>query len=349
MSSPFQSIQVGGTARYQTPMEITTYQTIDALPERLAAQQTMIIYIAPDGHVTHLNGPLAGQEGVRLGPILQGDRFLPAHQVTTESAWQMGSTVERQVYDARKINCRIIIGGEGYNNYTYRIVEDRWWRGIPTDRPGWWGEFTRYSGWRFTPVYLDRDCQTPQKLDPVAMNNNMASYDLTFLAPLPYYSKPAHYKTWSAASSTSMDSDGYYTGTIILANRGDMDSHVQYLITNPAGVAQLQDNMLETLLELPEMFRTDGTVLVNTDPVERTMIASTDPVDTAFYKLLRASTVLNFFLGDLGNAGEAVWKRKYLRFTSVVPAETVVHLRVRHTSPLASITAILPQRFSRAW
>ena len=348
MSSPFVPIRVGSTARYQPPMEIATYQTIDALPERLAAQQTMIIYISPDGDVTHLNGPLAGQEGVSMGPTVQGDRHLPVHQIVTESAWQMGGTVERQVYDSRKINFRVTVGGEGFNNYTYRITEDRWWNGMPIDRPGFWGCFTRYSGWRFTAVYLDRDCQSPQKLDPVAYNNNMASYDLTFVAPLPYYSKPAVHKSWTPIS-TAKDSDGFYTGYLLVANRGDMEANVQYLVSNGAGRVQVQDNNSQRLVELPELFTTDGTVLVNTDPVQRTIVSSTDPVDSTYYKMIRASSVLNFFLGNLANSGEPAWKRKYLRFLNTVPPKTVAHLQVRCTNPNATITAIMPQTFSRAW
>lgn len=342
------SIQIGQTARYITPAEITTYRTIEDLPERLAAQQTMVIFIDPDGNVTHLNGPLAGQEGVRLGPTVQGDRFLPAHQVVTESAWQMGATVERQVYDKRMINCRITIGGENFSNYTYRISEDRWWRGMPVDRPGWWGEFTRYSGWRFTAVYLNQECQTAQRMDPVAFGNNMATYDITFVAPLPYYSKPATFKTWHASSPLTADSDGFFTGTIPLANRGDMDSHVQYMITG-SGVCQVQDNNSDTMIELPELFDTDGTVLVNTDPTQRTMISSNDPVDNEFYKLIRASKILNFFLGNVASSGEPVWQRKYLRFVNVIPPQTVSHLRVRHTNSAATITAIVPQHYSRSW
>jgi hypothetical protein len=344
----FQPIQVGATARYITPLEISTFQTIEALPERLSAQQTMVIFIDPDGHVTHLNGPLAGQEGVRLGPTIQGDRFLPMHQIVTESAWQMGATVERQVYDKRQINFRITIGGTGFNNYTYRISEDRWWKGMPTDRPGWWGEFTRYSGWRFTAVWLDKGVETPQKMDPVAYGNNMATYDITFLAPLPYYSKPATFKVWKAGVSGEKDSDGFYSGHLPLANRGDMSTCVQYLVNGP-GVCQVQDNNSATVIELPELFATDGTVLVNTDPAQRTLISSNDPVDNEYYKLLRASQVLNFFLGDLASLGQQVWQRKYLRFTNITPSQTVVHYKVRHTNPDATITAIVPQRFSRSW
>ena len=341
-------IQVGATARYVTPMEIATYQTIDLLPERLAAQQTMVIYISPAGDVTHLNGPLAGQEGVSMAPTVQGDRFLPVHQIVTESAWQMGATIERQVYDKRQINFRVTIGGEGFNNYTFRMSEDRWWSGMPVDQPGYWGVFTRYSGWRFTAVYLDKECQTPQRMDPVAYGNNMATYDLTFVAPLPYYSKPATYGMWTAGSARAKESDGYYTGHIVLANRGDMPSTVQYLC-NGGGGFQVQDNNSDTLVTLPELFTTDGTVLVNTDPTQRTLVSSNDPVDNGYYKLIRASSTLNFFLGDLASSGEAVWQRKYCRFVYTVPATTVVHLRVRATNPAATVTAILPQRFSRSW
>lgn len=342
-------IKIGATARYITPLETTTYQTLEDLPERLKALSTVVMYIDPDGNVTHLNGPLAGAEGVTLGMNIQGDRFMPFNQVVTESAWELGATRERANYNKRRINARITIGSNAMSNYQYRMCEDRWWSGFREDAPGWWGEFTRYSGWRWTAVWPLQNCDTAQKMDTTAHGNNIAIYDIDFLAPLPYYSKPATFKVWKASESGQKNADGYYDGVVPLANRGDMTSYVMYLVSG-GGVCQLQDNAnTGTMVTLPELFDSDGTVLVNTDPTQRTLVSSNDPVDNEYYKLIRASGILNFFLGDLASSGQPVWLRDYVRFVYTVPPKSVVHFKVRHTNPNATITTIVPQRFKRGW
>ena len=92
------------------PNSIAPFKDFDALPEGLAARQTTVMYIDPNQNVFHLNGPLAGTEGVTLGQQLQGDRHLPFTQVVTESAYQLGATIERTNVDKRIINARVQMG-----------------------------------------------------------------------------------------------------------------------------------------------------------------------------------------------------------------------------------------------
>jgi len=347
MTAPISPIPIGQTAGYITPGVIAAYQNFDALPEYLQALDTVIIYIDPNGNVFHLNGPLAGREGVRLGQNIKGERHLPFEQVVTESAFQFGATIERTNYIRRNFNLRLMIGGTGFNNYTYRLCEDRWWAGQVETAPGWFGVFTRMTGWRWSAVWPLKTIDTAQKYDPVMYGNNYAVYDVDWVAPLPCFFKPAIYQTWDT-SGLVRDANGFFSGNVTLANRGDLPTYVNYIV-NGSGLCQVQDNNSSTMVALPEIFASDGSVLVDTDPTHRTLVADNDPVDNLFYKLVRASGILSFFLGVTASAGEAIWLRSYIRFVYTVPPQTVVHFKVANNNPKATITVIVPQRYKRAW
>jgi hypothetical protein len=310
----------------------------------------MIIYIDPHGNTFHLNGPFAGKEGVTLGETMQGEHHLPFEQVVTESAYQLGATIERTNIIKRLIDLRIVIGRAGMNNILYRMCEDRWWSGQVIDKPGWLGVFTRYSGWRWIQVWPGGTVSTAQRLDPAAYGNNMAKWDLQWIAPRAYYSKPAFQKTWHAKTSgppTIVDGVPWYFGRLPIANQGDMDTYVVYLVQG-AGNCVVSDNNSARMEALPPIYKTDGLVMVNTDPVERTLTAAFDPQDNLFYKIARAAGLFKFLLAGIGDRGEALWERDYCRFVYKLPPKTVGNFVVRHTNPNAVITAVVPQRFTRS-
>src|SRR6202000_3420982 len=94
--------------------------------------------------------------------------------------------------------------------------------------PGWRGCVTRLSGWRWTQVWPYKTVDSAQQIDPVAYGNNFAEWDINWIAPYPYYSKPAVYGQWKALTS-GPSKGGYYSGNIVLANRGDVATNVYYL------------------------------------------------------------------------------------------------------------------------
>lgn len=365
MTAPINPFPIGGynTASRVTEAELRKYSSFESMPENLQAMATVIILIDPDGNIFHLNGPLQGLEGVQLYQTLQGEHHLPFEQIITESAYQLGATIERQVIKQRLINFRVLIGKEGMNTITYRLCESRFWRGLKIDKPCWWGVFTRPSGWRWIQVWPMKTIDTAQKMDPVAYGNNMAVWDVNLIAPRPYYSKPAFYpgfpfgrnSGWKASESGDpkvfTDKDGvereYYFGSVSLANRGDMETYVVYLIEG-AGFCQIQDNDSDRMASLPEIFDTDGLVQVNTDPVEQTITSANEPHDNLFYKIARSVGLLKFFLVDNGQRGVHIWERKYVRFMYSVPPETAVTLDIMHTNSNAIVTPVLAQRFQRS-
>lgn len=350
-SAPYLNIP---SADYLRPEVIATYEHIEDFPYPLQAMETVMVYIDYAGNVTHLNGPLAGREGVRLHQNLQGEHHLFFEQVVTESAFQFGATIERVNYLARRINMRVFIGRPGMNNITYRACEDRWWSGQDEVRGGWFGVFTRFSGWRWIQVFPAKTVDTTQKIDPVAYDNNQAVWDINWLAPVPYYSTPALMtEPWLARKAGAPDKDGFYHGTLAIPNTGDIGSYIEYLLTDcefgTVDDVVLQDNIMERTQPIGPIFKSDGQVTVDTDPTRKTLVSEHDPHDDEFYKILRASGLLDFLLSPTkALSGEALWLRQYIRFLYQVPPKTVAHLHVKARNPDAQIVARLSQRFKRS-
>jgi hypothetical protein len=345
---------IGGynSASRVTQSDLVRYSRFENFPPYLQAMQTVMIYIDHWGNVFHLNGPHAGKEGVQLYQTMQGEQHLPFEQILTESAYQLGATIERFVIHKRIIDFRAYIGRVGMNNLTYRICEDRWWAGQSVIYPGWFGVFTRFSGWRWIQVWPMKTVDTAQKMDPVAYGNNQAVWDIQWIAPRPYYHKPARYKPWRASASgpPKVDPDDgrlYYSGEVPLDNGGDVATSVIYMIEG-AGHFKVQDNSSSRMVSGPEVFEEDGLVLVDTDPIEKTITAANDAHDNIFYKIARSAGLLKFLLGGFGERGEAIWRRKYMRFMYQCPPGESTSLTVKHTNPNAVITPVLPQRFQRS-
>lgn len=338
-------------ASWTGPEVIATYRDIEDLPYPLQAMETVMVFIDYSGNVTHLNGPQAGKEGVVFYENLQGEQHVFFEQVTVEGAYMLGGLIDRVNYHIRKIDFRIFIGSPGMNNVTYRMCEDRWWAGQDEVNGGWFGVFTRITGWRWIQVYPESTVSTTQKRDPVAYDNNCAVWDVKWLAVIPNYAKPSiNSSPWVAANSGPPNADGYYTGTIAIPNRADMASNVKYLVTGAnSGHCIVQDNNSSHMVPIPQIYNTDGDVLIDTDTLHKPLVAQNDPQPNEFYAVSSAAGLLNFFLGVTSSpASEALWLRGYVRFLYNVAPYSVVQLNVAHTNPGAQIVAQLPQRFKRS-
>lgn len=332
--------------RFIRAAEMPAYNQWDRLPDYLQGLATRVLYITPDNVVYHLyGGRLAGTQGVQLQDI-EGENHWPFELLLSEGAYELGATVDRVNILKREINLNVIIGGQGFNDFQYRMAEDRWWAGQDETRDGWLGIYTRFSGWRWLRVRPAKTIAGEQKLDPVAFGNNTALYPITWLAQKPYYSKPSVWDTWTNTEDTSV-LFGVGEGRIQLANRGDLASYPQYIVSAP-GKAWVEDGNTGRMVELPLLAKADGYVLVDTDPTQRTLTASADPVDNVFYAIARKSKILDFLLWELDETGLPVWQRFDKRFLASVPPKTVASLRVKHSYPNGTITAIMPQRYKRS-
>lgn len=324
------------------------------LPPRLQAMGTQVVYISPKGQLFHLAGPKSGAEGVSLATQLLGDQQWPFDVVLQESAYLMGATIEKVNINKRIFNLGVVIGRHNppMTEYQYRMAEDHWWQGQDEQQDGWLGIFTRFSGWRWIPVRPDSSVKTAQKTDTTAFGNNVSTWDITWVAARPYFTKPALFRTWNAKGSRTEENPTpngppLYTGTVHLANRGDLDSYVSYIVSSP-GQAWVQDNDSDRMVELPFTQKKDGMFLCDTEPGHRTLTGAKDPVDNLLYDFIRQSKVLDFFLHDIGNLGLPIQMRFNNRFMFKVPPRTAVALTVQHSNPNAQITAFMPQRFKRS-
>lgn len=322
------------------------YNVWDRLPDALQGLGTRVLYLAPNGDRFDLyGGPAAGRQGVEL-KNLNGEDHWPFELLLTEGAYELGATVERANILKREIDVTVIIGREGFNEYQYRIANDRWWLGQDENRDGWLGIYTRFSGWRWLRVRPAKTVEGEPGLDPVAFGNNVATHQFRWLAQKPYWSKPSVWGQWTNTEDTSA-LFGIGEGRIQLANRGQLVSHPLYIVSAP-GKAWVEDGNSGRLVELPFLAESDGFVLVDTDPTQRTLTASGDPVDNVFYAIARQSKILDFLLWELDETGLPVWQRFDKRFMSSVPPKTVASLRVKHSHPNGTITAIMPQRYRRS-
>lgn len=343
------------------PRDVTDFKR---LPPGLQGMQTHVVYLAPNGDLFDLAGPHRGRQGVRLATALLGDQTWPATQVITNSPYMMGAVIERQNISERKLSFGIIIGDHApqMTEYQYRMAEARWWAGQDEKRDGWMGVYTRFSGWRWVPVRPDAASGTAQYMDPTAFGNNSSSWDLTWIAQRPYFTKPALHRTWEADKSGDpsevplsrvegmrdrLTQPEYYWGTIPLSNRGDLPSYATFFVSSP-GQAILQDNYSRRMVPMPTTAASVGTYMVDTEPAKRTLTSVNDPHDNLVMDYVRQTQVLKFLLGDFANQGVPLQLTWNDRFMFPIPPKTTVQFTVAHSNPAAVITAVVPQRYKRS-
>jgi hypothetical protein len=335
------------SAPYLRGKELEVFQQYNTASAMLhLSEATRWVYIGPNGAWFDLEGRQRGRQGVRMTPELVGAHHLPFEHLFTESAYQVGSTYERSNILKRTVSMGVTVGGPKYSAHQYRLIENNWWDAWPLGVPGWLGCNTRFGGWRWIAAMLGDAVRTSVKQDPTAHSNNMQRWDMSVVMPKPYFAKPMVYKTWVPHAET-IAAHGFDQETIAIANRGQLSQWPLALIQGP-GRASISDGMTNRMVDLPELQTSDGYVLLDTDPSNRTLTGSQDPVDNVFFSLIRQSTILDFFLHDLSALGLPVWRRANgIRFMSQIPPRTVANITVKHDNPAGSITVMIPQRYAR--
>ena len=309
-------------------------------------EATTWVYIAPNGARFDLEGRFRGRQGVRMAQELGGAYHLPFEHLFTESAYQIGSTYERTNINKRVISLGVILGGAKHSAHAYRMIEANWWTAWPHDKPGWLGCHTRFGGWRWAQVMLAEPVKGNVKMDPATHGNNMMQWNMQIVATKPWYAKRTLVTTWQAHPATVAE-HGFDQETIAIANRAHLSQWPLFLVKGPGRVS-VQDGMTERMVALPTLQESDGYVLVDTDPANRTLTGSSDPVDNIFYDLIRSSRILDFLLHDISSLGLPVWRRANgIRFVSQIPPGTVANIKVRHDNPTGAITVMVPQRYVR--
>lgn len=334
------------------------------LPARLQGMGTRMVYIDPSNNMHNLAGPNAGLEGTRICSQVFGDQQWPFDQILVNSPYIYGAQIMRQNIPERKFNFGVIVGNHSppMTEYTYRIAEDYWWAGQDETNDGWFGVYTRATGWRWIPVRPEETVKTPQQMDSAAYGNNASKWDITWLASRPYFTKPARYRTFQAATagapkeapaslltgvSPGLGASKYYWGSLPVANAGDLPSYVTYYVSSP-GQAVVQDNASNRLVPLPETAASVGTFMCDSEPGKRTLTAENDPSDSLAFDLISQSSILEFFLAGVESTAVPLQLLFQNRFLYSVPAQTETTLTVGHSNPNGVIVAVLPQRYKRS-
>jgi hypothetical protein len=312
---------------------------------KIPTESTRFVYIGPNGLRWDLTGRFKGRQGARLAEHVQGMYHMPFEQLFTEGAYQVGATYERTNIQKRLINIGVVLGFN-CSAAAYRIIETNWWDSWPPDQPGWLGCHTPFGGWRWTQVQLAKPVDTSMPIDPTAFGNNGFQWDMQIVAPKPWWAKRKLYETWTAHPATT-SLTGYDTYTFSITNRGDFPAYPEFQYSG-AGRLWIEDWLAGGLQPMPSLSEDDGTVLIDTTPSERMFTGASDPVDNIFYQVIRSSRVLDFFLHDIEALGLDVWRRANgIRFTGPIPPKTTAHIKVRHNTPGAVVTCLIPQRYSR--
>jgi hypothetical protein len=334
------------------------------LPPRLQGMHTHMVYLDPSNHMHNLAGPNKGIEGTRMCTQVFGDQQWPFSQVLTNSPYIFGATIERQNIPERKFNFGIVIGSHAppMTEYQYRMAEDYWWQGQDEANDGWFGVYTRFSGWRWIPVRPDETVRTPQKADSTQFGNNASQWDITWLAARPYFTKPDRMRTFQAASTLTpkppppalitgitpgLVTDNYYWGTLPIANAGDLPSYIVYYVSSP-GQAIVQDNDSDRLVVLPQTLVDVGTYMCDTEPGQRTLTAANDPKSNLIFDVIRQSQVLKYFLSGVASSSIPLQLQFQNRFIFAIPPKTEVTFTVGHSNPNGVIVAMVPQRYKRS-
>ncbi|QYC55100.1 minor tail protein [Mycobacterium phage Boilgate] len=336
---------------------MAVWQDLGRNGEYLRSTRTKWVYIHPSNNkIWHLSGPGAGREGVMLAKELDGVLDPEFVQRYSEGPYVVGSVRERTDYKRRTINMAVVIQpnanaerlGEPNEFSGWRIF-DSWASSWSEEVPGYLGSFTRTHGWRWLRVILGQPSKTTLSTDP-AVSKGSFMMNMSIDAPYPFYAKRALTRSWQA-SLDDVNEHGVAHGTIRIANRGTWKSHPIFIIRG-TGVATVQDGIDGRMIELPELYPTDGDyMMIDTDPTHRTVTTAKDPVDNQIYKYLRNSQLLNIMLHDTLSSKLPAQRRipGGIGFDNPIPPRTVAHLHVTHTNPNASITCIMPQHYKMAW
>lgn len=330
------------------------WKSWDMIPDAYTMEDTIFILLDQNGKKWDLNGPKAGRQGAQFGQNIKGLFHTPFVGKWSEGAYQIGSTLERIDYPKREINFPIILGKQmscnpGTANMAkpqYRIIEERWWSGWRNKKQDCFlGCFTRTHGWRWIKVRMMEEPKTTIVQDPTGHDNNLLQWDMTVIAAMPFWSKRSFMSQWTNSEDTSI-LFGTGKGQLHWVNRGDFEAWPKYLVSASLGECKIQDGTLDRMVPMATTSTKDGYVLYDTDPTARPAVSENEPVDNIFFEIIRSATLLSYFLGEIAELGEPVWRRMRGRsFACPLPPRSYGTIDVEHTFPNATITMIVPQHY----
>lgn len=340
-----------------------TDEDMGPFARQLMSDQTKRVYVSPDSErIYNLAGGFKGNRGVVQATGMKGATGASFDQRYSGGPWMLGEEHERTDYTKRiyQLNLHFAPHINAVSRLRYpdtavalEQIIGQWYRDWPEDASqpmGYIGEFTRYDGWHWTRARIGEPNYDNVEIDPHAYGNYYAAAAMTVHCPFPFYSKRVLTKEWRNDEANAII-NGRNHGVLRLPNNGDWDEQWPKFIVEGAGDVTIQDGMTDRMVKLPKIRPQDGMVLVDTDPSARTLTSEHDPIDTALWKMIRNSEILDFILGDISNAdaGLPIGRRipGGIGFMSPIPSETMANIKVTHTNPAGKITMVMPQWYKR--
>lgn len=371
------------------PDTVRKTHIFENLPTTWQSTATKIVWIGVDGSYWNLAGNYEGREGLRLAPHMAGFMHAPFKSLFSEGPYQIGAHYERSDYGKREFKFGVMVNarfGPDESSWKYRMLEERWWRSWAPDKLGYLCAYTRTHGWRFLRCQLGQAPDTPIELDPVAYDNNFMQWDMVAVAAQPFWQKKWPAESWTNHHSTSTTAEtiefllervvnpftfNLLTGlpdshkllpgrdmgqkTFNVWNGGDYPQWPKFLVSAP-GQCWIQDGPGGNMLQLPLMTdASQGPILVDTDPVARTITSPADPSDPLLFSQLNNTGLLEILLQPLlGRPASTLWSQfKQFFTTPCPPASTIGNqpspIKVYHSDPNGAVTCFMPQQFDKAY
>lgn len=353
--NPLYGPVVPGHPRWQ---RFTNWHDLGPFGEQFRSENIKWVWIHPNNwKVWNLSGAARGREGMALATGVDGVMHAPFDIKYFRGPYMIGEDPQRVDYPKRVIHFGVHIQPNGNAQrpspggpFALHMITDSWWQSWSRDVPGYLGCFTRTHGWRWIKLLLGQAPNHDLRIDPTSNGNNTYRVDMQAHAPYPFYAKRSIAKKW-AASQDDVIAHGVANGVIAIPNRGTWRAYPRFVIEG-TGVATVQDGIGGPQITLPQIYDTDGgQVLVDTDPTKRTLTTAKDPIDTQLYKYMRNSQLIDVMFHDELESKLPAQRRipGGIGFSNPIPPRTVAHLKVTHTNPNATITAIMPQQYEMAW
>ena len=256
-------------------------------------EATTWLYIGPNGRRFDLEGRFRGRQGVRMHPSWPAPTTCRSSISSPRPPTRSAPPTSAPTSTSGPSRWESSWAARVYNAHAYRMIEDNWWEAWPHDRPGWLGCHTRFGGWRWAQVMLadarrgqgEAGSHRARQQRPVVGHEDRRPETVVRQAdPVHHLDRASRHS--GGARRRSGDRSRSPTAA-------SLPVWPLFLIKGP-GRAWVQDGMTDRMVQLPVASGRTATCLCDTDPANRTLTGSSDPVDNIFFELVRSSTDSGF-------------------------------------------------------
>ena len=189
--------------------------------------------------------------------------------------------------------------------------------------------------------------RTRSSCDPTTHGNNVQLWNMTIIAPKPWYAKRTLVDTWTAHPATVAE-HGFDQETIAIANRGQLPQWPLFLVKGP-GRAWVQDGMTDRMVQLPTLQDRTATCWWTPTRPARTLTGSHRSGGQHLLQLIRSSPDPGLPAARHQRAraaGVAARQRDPVHQSRSRRARSPTS-PCKHSHPEGAITVMIPQRYIR--